>query len=585
MNSMILSIVLSLFGGLAFFLYGMTVMSSSLEKMAGGKLESALKKMTSNAFISVALGAGITIAIQSSSALTVMLVGLVNSGIMEFERTICVIMGSNIGTTLTSWILSLTSLSGDNIFITLLKPQSFSPILALIGILLIMSSKKQKLKDIGEILVGFAILMTGMNMMSDAMEPLAESPQFAELLTAFNNPLLGVIVGTAFTGIIQSSAASVGILQALSANGLVSIGMAIPIVMGQNIGTCVTALISSIGTSRKAKKVAVVHISLKIAATILFTAAYLIATPFLSDFFTTAANPWIIALIHSIFNIATTIIFFPFSKLIAKFVNFIIRDDEDNAQESLIFDERLLTVPAFALAKAREAAATMSSIANDSVSRSIELLKNFNSAEAEKIEKLENELDRYEDKLGTYLVKLSRCELTDEQSGETAMLLHVIGDFERIGDHSENLLDVAREMHDKKISFSHEAKSELAHLTDAVTEILSITNKTFETKDFELATRIEPLEQVIDGLIAEIKNRHIARLQSGNCTIELGFILTDFLTNCERISDHCSNVAAALIETGLGEFDMHKYLNELKSQELGHYADYYRDYNEKYQLG
>jgi phosphate:Na+ symporter len=582
--NIVLSIVFPLLGGLAFFLYGMTVMSNGLEKMAGGRLESALKKMTSNPFISIVLGAGITIAIQSSSALTVMLVGLVNSGIMEFERTICVIMGSNIGTTLTAWILSLTGLDGDNFFIELLKPKNFSPIIALVGILLVMASKQRKNKDIGEIMVGFAVLMTGMNLMSGAMEPLAGSPEFAQVLTAFENPIVGVIVGAVFTGIIQSSAASVGVLQALASNGLITIGMAIPIVMGQNIGTCVTALISSIGTSSKAKKVAFVHVTLNVATTLFFLIVYYIVSPFMPAILAEFADAWMIALIHSVFNVSMTILFLPFTRLIAKLANLVISDKNETKQEELIFDDRLLTVPAFALANAREAVVKMSSIANESVCKSIEMMNKFNSAEAERIETLENKLDIYEDKLGTYLVKLSKCELTDSQNGENAMLLHVIGDFERIGDHSENLLDVAKEMHEKKISFSQEAKAEIACLTEAITEILDITNKTFERNDLELAAKVEPLEQVIDSLIAEIKNRHIARLQSGNCTIELGFILTDFLTNCERISDHCSNIAAVLIETGLGALDMHEYLNEIKSKEIGHYADYYRDYAEKYSL-
>ncbi len=577
-----LQIILPLIGGLAFFLYGMTVMSNGLEKIAGGKLEAALKRMTSNAFISIALGAGITIAIQSSSALTVMLVGLVNSGIMEFERTICVIMGSNIGTTFTAWILSLAGLE-DNGLVAMLKPDNFSPLVAIIGILFIMASKKQKQKDIGEIMVGFAVLMTGMSLMSDSMSPLAASEQFKSILTAFSNPILGVLVGAAFTGIIQSSAASVGVLQALATQGLITTGMAVPIVMGQNIGTCVTALISSIGTNARAKKVAFVHTMLNVITTVFFLIVYLIVAPFMTSLLEMTADAWMIALIHSVFNISMTVLLLPFAKLVAKLANAVIKD-KDAKQSELLFDDRLLTMPAFALGKAKEATLDMSRIANESVCKSVALFRQYDPSKANEIEELEKKLDSYEDKLGSYLVKISSCELTDPQSRDTAMLLHMIGDFERIGDHSENLLDVVREMHDKKISFSHEARAELNILTDAITEILNITNRSFAEGDLELAARVEPLEQVIDSLIADIKNSHIARLQSGNCTIELGFILTDFLTNCERISDHCSNIAATAIETGLGALDMHEYLNEVKSKEIGHYAEYFRDYKEKYAL-
>ncbi len=577
-----LQIILPLIGGLAFFLYGMTVMSNGLEKIAGGKLEHALKKMTSNAFVSIALGAGITVAIQSSSALTVMLVGLVNSGIMEFERTICVIMGSNIGTTFTAWILSLAGLE-DNGLVAMLKPDNFSPIVAIVGILFIMASKKQKQKDIGEIMVGFAVLMTGMSLMSDSMAPLADSPEFANVLTAFSNPILGVLVGAAFTGIIQSSAASVGILQALSTQGLISIGMAVPIVMGQNIGTCVTALISSIGTNARAKKVAFVHTMLNVITTVFFLIVYFAVSPFVSALLAETADAWMIALIHSIFNVSMTVLLLPFTKLVAKLANAVIKE-KDSKDDEVFFDDRLLTMPAFALAKAKEATLDMSRIANESVCKSVALFRQYDPPKTDEIEALEKKLDSYEDKLGTYLVKISGCELTDSQSRDTAMLLHMIGDFERIGDHSENLLDVVREMHDKKISFSHEAREELNVLTSAITEILDITNRAFAENDLELAAHVEPLEQVIDTLIADIKNSHISRLQSGNCTIELGFILTDFLTNCERISDHCSNIAATAIETGLGALDMHEYLNEVKSKEIGHYAEYFRDYKEKYAI-
>jgi len=575
--------VFTLFGGLALFLYGMNVMSSGLEKLAGGKLEHALRKLIKNKLVALVLGAGITIAIQSSSALTVMLVGLVNSGILKFQQTIGVLMGSNIGTTLTAWILSLAGIESESFLLNLLKPKNFSPIAALIGILLIMVSKQPKKKSIGSILVGFAVLMYGMSFMSDSMAPLADSPKFASILTAFTNPLLAVLVGAVFTGIIQSSAASVGVLQALSMTGSVTYNMAIPIIMGQNIGTCVTAIISSIGVNRNARKVAIVHLAFNIFGTVLCLVPYLLLDAFVGFRFADhPIDPFMIAVVHSIFNVVTTLVLLPFSKLLEKLANRLIPEKEE--EKAVLFDERLLTVPAFAVAKAEDAAREMAALAEVSVRRALALLENFDEAVADEVEEMETQLDKYEDQIGSYLVQLSKKELSEEESGKITMLLHTIGDLERVGDHAENLMFVAKEIHDKNITFSNEAWEELHHLTQALLEILSITVETFRTGNLQLAAKVEPLEQVIDGLGAAIRSRHIARLRSGNCTIELGFILTDMLVNCERISDHCSNIAVAVIENNRDTFDAHAYLSGVKSGDSPQFMEDFEKYSELYAL-
>ncbi len=577
--------VITLIGGLAFFLYGMHVMSSGLEKMAGGKLETILKRMTSNKWKSLALGAGITIAIQSSSAMTVMLVGLVNSGIMQLSQTVGLIMGSNIGTTLTAWILSTNGIEGDSIFLRLLKPSSFAPVVALIGILLIMMSKKTRKKDVGNICIGFSVLMYGMTLMSNAVSPLAEIPEFAGLMTAFTNPFLGVLVGAAFTGIIQSSAASVGILQALALTGSISYGMAIPIIMGQNIGTCSTALISSIGVNKHAKRVSVVHISFNLIGTaILLIVFYLSNAIFRFAFLDTAIDAVGIAACHSIFNIVTTFLLLPFSKLLVKIAELVIRDRKDESDTYSFIDERLLHTPSVAVSECHNRTIKMAQLAETTVLDSISIFSAYDRDKIDSIVKEEDLLDLYEDKLGTYLVKLSSKELSDRDSREISKLLHTIGDFERLGDHAVNLLKTATEMNEKKITFSQEANDEIAVLTQAVTDILHITILSFATTNLAMASNVEPLEQVIDELIVTVKNNHIRRLQHGNCTIELGFILADLLTNYERISDHCSNIAVALIEVDQNSFDTHEYLNSIKTTDNQKFKERFGEYRLKYSI-
>ncbi len=578
--------IIMLIGGLAFFLYGMNVMSSGLEKMAGGKLESALSKMTDNLFKSMALGAGITIAIQSSSALTVMLVGLVNSGIMHFGKTIGVIMGSNIGTTLTAWITSLAGIESDNVWMSLLKPANFSLVFAFVGILMIMLSKRQKRKDTGAILIGFAVLMCGMGLMGDAMEPLSEMPEFQEILVAFNNPILGVLVGAAFTGIIQSSAASVAILQSFAMAGGLSYGMAIPIIMGQNIGTCVTALISSIGVSKNAKKVAVVHISFNIIGTIVCLALFYTANAIFNfAFVNTDIDTFGIALVHTIFNIATSLMLCPFCKVLEKLANFIIKEDKTEQDSTLgVLDDRLLAMPAFAISKCTAITAEMAQLANDNINRAISLMKHYDKKVVDKINETEELIDGYEDKLGNYLIKLSNCNLTEDENWQVTKLLHTIGDFERIGDHAINLLDTAQELHDKNISFSAETTREIDVITEALSEILYLTTEAFSEGDIERAKLVEPLEEVIDELVLQARAKHTKRIQQGNSPMVLGFILTDLLTNYERVSDHCSNVAVVLIEIDSKQLGTHQYLDRLKSADNIAFANVYNEYLTRYQI-
>ena len=581
--------IFTLCGGLAFFLYGMQVMSGGLENVAGGRLEKLLREMTSNPMKSLALGAGITIAIQSSSALTVMLVGLVNSGIMDLGQTIGVIMGSNIGTTLTAWILSLAGIESDNFFLQLLKPESFSPIFALVGICMMMVSKSVKKRSVGSIFVGFAILMYGMQLMTDSMSPLADSPDFAKVLTAFTNPILGVIVGALFTGIIQSSAASVGILQALSLTGSISCGMAVPIIMGQNIGTCVTAIISSVGVSTNAKRVAVIHITFNILGVVIFLPVfYGLNYLFHLGLVDRIINPVGIALAHTIFNVSTTICLLPFGKFIEKVAHKAIKDkvDEPNKDDktAVFIDERILLSPSFAVSECTHHAVSMADLAEDILFDSINMLSTYSATKAQDIFTAEEKLDNYEDKLGTFLVKLSGTELSERDANEVSKLLHSLSDFERIGDHALSITYVAKEMHEKNIHFSPDAMKELNVLQDALHEIIELTRESFETGDMNSATKVEPLEQVIDGMVLEIKNRHIKRLQDGICTIELGFKLSDLLNCYQRVSDHCSNIAACVIQLKSSQLDMHNYLNAIKTGEDEGFTKEFNKYQDKYKL-
>ena len=555
----------TLCGGLAFFLYGMNTMSKSLEKMAGGKLERLLKRMTSNPFKSLLLGAGITIAIQSSSAMTVMLVGLVNSGVMEIGQTIGVIMGSNIGTTLTAWILSLTGIESENILVNMFKPENFSPLLALAGVLLIMGSKKQRRRDIGRILVGFSILMYGMELMKNSVSPLADMPEFSQILTAFQNPLIGVLVGAVVTGVIQSSSASVGILQALALTGSITYGMAVPIIMGQNIGTCVTTLISSVGVNRNAKRVSVIHIAFNVIGTavglVLFFGGNLL---FHFAFMNEAAGAVGIALCHTVFNVFTTALLLPFSRQLERLARRMI-SDESKAEQFAFLDPLLLRTPGVAISECAAMTNRMGALARENLLLAIQQLSDFSDARETQIVKNEDKLDIYEDHLGGYLVQVSQHGVSMDDMRTVSRLLHAIGDFERIGDHALNLQDSARELHERALSFSGPAEAELRVLISALEDILEASLKCFTAADAAAAQSIEPLEETIDRLIEEIRSRHITRLQTGACTIQLGFVLNDLLGNFERVSDHCSNIAVSVIEEKRGGVSRHAYLHELIS--------------------
>ena len=572
-------------GGLAFFLYGMSIMSTGLERMAGGKLEKLLKSMTDNVFKSLLLGAGITIAIQSSSATTVMLVGLVNSGIMTIEQSVGIIMGSNVGTTLTAWLLSLVGLESSNMFLKLLKPENFSLIFALIGILLIMTSKKQKKKSIGSILIGFAILMYGMKLMSDAVAPLADMPEFAQVLTAFRNPLIGVLIGALVTGIIQSSAASVGILQALALTGTITYGMAIPIIMGQNIGTCVTSLISSIGVNKNAKKVSVVHISFNLIGTVVFMIIYSACRGLLEvSLLESPINSFGIAVVHSIFNIGTTVILVPFNKLLVLIADFVIPGNGEDEESTIILDERLLATPSIAISEANSAAAEMARIAKSEIIRALDIMVKYDEDKAEEIVHLENRLDSYEDAVGSYMVKLNGTQLSEADSLESNKILYAIGDFERLGDHGVNIMYSIRKAYEANLEFTDDAKEEIAVLVDAVKEIVYLATQAYIGNNIETAICVEPLEQVIDNIVFSMKSRHMVRLKEGKCSIDMGFILQDILLNCSRISDHCSNIAAAVIEIyERHSYDTHKYLNTVKSGDKI-FDNLFEDYSEKYSI-
>lgn len=577
--------IITLLGGLAFFLYGMTVMSNGLEKSANDKLNKNLKMVTKNKFVALLFGAGMTIAVQSSSAVTVMLVGLVNSGILEFGQTIGVLMGSNIGTTLTAWILSLAGIESDVVWLNLLKPKNFAPLFAFVGILMIMSAKKDKHKSLGEVLVGFAVLMTGMNLMSGAMEPLADMPEFASLLVAFKNPLLAVVVGAVFTGVIQSSAASVAILQALSMTGGITYGIAIPIIMGQNIGTCVTAVISSIGVSRNAKKVAVVHLSFNIIGTLICLIPFCLGSMiFQWAFVDMRITPFMIAIVHSIFNVVTTLILLPFTKQLEWIANTVIKEKEAEDKPMVLLDERLLEIPSVAVEESLDVVIDMFKLASEAFVKSTKLLENYSQASFDEVEAIENKVDKYEDEIATYMMKLSKIGVSEQDSKRVARILHTIDDFERMGDHAENIAESAKVLHDKNISFSDDARAELAMVTNALYEIIDLTFRAFKTNDLELARAVEPLEEVIDILILKAKNNHINRLQQGLCTMELGFALSDILTGYERVSDHCSNVAIAVIEAQKGLVDEHNYMESLNAEENEEFMRLFKEYSEKFKL-
>lgn len=576
--------IINLLGGLALFLYGMSVMSQGLEKLAGGKLEGILRSMTSNKFKSLLLGLGVTAIIQSSSAVTVMLVGLVNSSIMTLEQSVGVIMGTNIGTTVTAWLLSLVGISSNNIFLKLLKPEAFSPIIALIGVLMMMASKSDKRKDAGSVMLGFAVLMYGMNFMSSSMEPLKDMPEFAKVLTAFNNPVFGILAGILVTAVIQSSSASVGILQALSMTSGLTYGMVIPIIMGQNIGTCVTSVISSIGVSKNAKRVAVVHIAFNIIGTIIFMVVFSIGHYLINfGFINKAVTPVDIAIIHSLFNIFTTVIIFPFAEKLVPISHKFVGGEEDDEME-VFLDKRLLFTPSIAVEEARAKTNEMVEIAFQNFRDAITLSNGYSDELFEKIKSDEKLLDYYEDQLGSFNVSLAKVELSERDSANVSMMLHSITDAERIGDHSLNIAESIYELHDKGLSFSGEARRELDILSAAVSEILTLAGKAILEMDAKTALKVEPLEELIDDIVEHIKANHIARLKNGVCTIELGFILNDILADIERVSDHCSNIAAAEIELKRNNLHMHQFVKNFKDKDNVEFTELYDEFSRKYSI-
>ena len=589
--------VLSLVCGLALFLYGMDVMGSGLKKSAGRKLKTILGNLTSSKLKGFLLGLGVTAIIQSSSATTVMVVGFVSSGTMLLSQAISVIMGANVGTAVTAWLTALNGIEGGaeaTEWLNYLKPDAWMPILALVGIALIMFSKKDKQKDAGSILMGFAVLMVGMSLMSDAVAGLKNDPNFTQILTLFTNPVLGVLAGLILTAIVQSSSASIGILQALSVTGAISFGTAIPIVLGQNIGTCVTAMISAISANKNGKRTAVVHLAFNVISVIFWLCMYYLVGWILQitgvfDVFAlangTAIDMFGIAIIHTVFKILAVALMWPFSKLLEKLANAIVRGDDKKGDEyTQMLDERLLETPSVALENARRVACRMAELSIGSLRKSLSLFENYDPKIAQEIRDEEDKVDIYEDVLGSYLVKLSARSLTERDSVEATKLLHMIGDLERISDHSVNIVESVEETRDKNISFSKFANAELAMLRGAVDETLELTLDAFMNSDFDKASLVEPLEQVVDYLRDQIKLRHTIRLQKSLCSIELGFILSDILTNLERVSDHCSNVAGCLIEMSRHEsLDIHNYLHEVR-EEGEEYKANYASYMEKYAL-
>ena len=576
--------IITLCGGLAFFLFGMHVMSGSLEKVAGGKLEDILKTLTSNPGKSLILGAVITIAIQSSSALTVMLVGLVNSGIMDLSQTVGVIMGSNVGTTLTAWILGLNGLKTDNILLSMLKPENFSPIIALIGVIMIMGAKSAKKRDIGTIMVGFSVLMFGMELMSDSVAPLANMPEFTNILTAFKNPLLGVLIGTVFTGIIQSSAASVGVLQALSLTGSITYGMAIPIIMGQNIGTCVTALLSSIGVNKNAKKVSVIHISFNLIGTILGLIVYFVFKDVIKiSGFDNAISSFAVAGFHSVFNIATTIVLLPFSNKLVALANIVIKEN-GGEEKRVLLDERLLVSPSIAIGQCKIKTVYMANQASKAFLQSIDVFDKYTEEDKDEIKTIENELDELEDELNAYLIKISGTDVSDTDGKKINGMLHSIVDIERISDYAVSMVLLAESMNKTKVSFSAGAKGDIDVLNRAVSEILVNAVECYMGENTKLASTVEPLKSIIDKLILNMRNRHVARLRTGECSGELGVVLTDYINYCDRVAGHCSNIAINVIQSGNIIFSEHDYLSDLSEAEKAEYEKNRNIYKERFAL-
>lgn len=575
--------LLTMIGGLCLFLFGMNIMGQALERRAGDSLKSILGKMTTRTAIGLLTGLGVTAVIQSSSATTVMVVGFVNSGLMTLRQAINVIMGANIGTTVTAWILSLGGIDGSNFFVRMLKPSSFTPILALIGIINIMFAKSGRKKDTGTILLGFATLMFGMETMSGAVKGLADVPAFQSLFVMFKNPILGVLAGALLTAVIQSSSASVGILQALAVTGQVSYGAAIPIIMGQNIGTCITAILSSIGANKNAKRAALVHLSFNVIGTIVWLAVYILINAFLRPaILDAAANSFGIAVAHSAFNILCTILLLPMAGMLEKLVTKLVPDSAKLEMSSEL-DERLLATPPIALERCRMLAVEMASCASGALGSSLSSLREFSPALAKSIRADENQTDHYEDILSSYLVQLSTLQISEKDSREAAGLLKMIGDFERIGDHAVNLLESAEELRDKGLAFSKQAEAELSVMYGAVSESLALAVAAFARNDVDVAAKVEPLEQVVDNLKELLRMRHILRLQKGECSINTGFVLADVLTNLERVSDHCSNIAACVIDMAQSNMNMHETIRATRSGSA-EYDKMYRDYASRFAL-
>ena len=576
--------VLDLIGGLCLFLFGMNLMGSALEKRAGHGLTALLSRLTSSKIAGFLTGLGVTAIIQSSSATTVMVVGFVNSGIMTLKQAINVIMGANVGTTVTAWILSLTGIESGNIFMQLLKPTSFTPILALIGTVMYMFGNVKK-KDTGTILLGFATLMFGMDLMSSAVSGLKDVPEFRNILTMFSNPILGVVAGAVITGIIQSSSASVGILQALSSTGQINFGMAIPIIMGQNIGTCVTALISSVGTNRNARRASIVHLSFNIIGTVVLLTLFTIARHVfdLSDFVNSTASEWGIAVAHSAFNILCTAMLLPMSGLLEKLSYKIVPEPKntDNEPGVIKLDERLMATPAVALAQCRQLTCEMAHVSADALKLAGEMFEKYDPDTAALIREKEGLGDQYEDVIGSYLVKLNALSLSAADSSESTKLLHMIGDLERLSDHAVNILAGAEELRDKGMNFSADAQEELHTILGATGEILELAIRAFEDNDLKAAIMVEPLKQIVDVLKHRFRTFHIQRMQRGECSIEAGFVWSDLLTNLGRVADHCSNIAGCVIEMSSETLNLHDYTRMVRS-ESSEYAEMYREYAEKY---
>lgn len=581
--------ILNLLGGIALFLFGMHTLSASLEKLAGGKLETWLEKATSKPIKGVVLGAIITAVIQSSAATTVMIIGFVNSGLMKLSQAIGVIMGANIGTTATSWLLSLQSISGSDgfSFLNLLKPTTFTPVLAVIGVILIMFTKSDKKKTIGMILAGFAVLMFGMNSMSSATAGLAENETFCNILMMFSNPVLGVIAGAVLTAVLQSSSASIGILQSIAiSTGKVTYSVALPLLLGQNIGSCVTALISSVGANKPAKRVAFVHLYFNVIGTVVFLSIFYLLNAFISmPFMEESLNAVGIAVIHTGFNVLATALFLPFTKQLEKLACLTVRDDSnDEKLTPMLLDERLLKTPSVAIEQCRNVCIRMARLTQETLKMSMEVVTTFDAKKCAEVIDNENAIDIFEDKIGSYILKISSKDLSENDSKIVSSMLHTIGDLERISDHAVNIVEAAEEMHSKKIKFSQQALRELPVIVNAVSEILDMSINAFINNDVNLAKNVEPLEDVIDQLRSDLKTRHIERLRNGKCTIELGFILQDLLTNFERVSDHCSNIAVYLIQISDNSMDTHEYMNELKKLDRSEFMDEFNDYKNKYIL-